>query len=545
MDLNRMLSATNIDRQIFVPATITILALVVPISLFPESAEQYANDLIGRITHGLGFLYLLGALALLLFLAWLAFGRYGDVRLGRAEDAPEYSKFNWIAMMFCTGMGSSIMNYAFVEPLYFMQGPALGIAASGTAAAEHALAYSFFHWGFSAYAIYMLPAIPIAYMLYVRRVNLFRMSEAFYGILGDRVHGPIGKLIDILVILGIIGGTATTLGLSGPVLAALFSQTFGIPNSFGLQVFVLILWTAIFSWSVYRGLSNGIQILSRINAILAAVLLAFVFLTGPTLFILNLSTDAIGILTTNFFRMSLWTDPIAQGGYPQSWTIFYWAWWLAYAPMVGLFTARISKGRSLRELILNGVGFGTLGSWVFFAVWGGYSVFVQTSGGLDLTSILSEQGMPAAILAAVKGQAMPALFMFVFLVLFMVFTATTMDSAAYVLASMSSAKLDGDQEPTRINRVFWAFILGLTATAMLLMGGLKAVQASSVVLGTPMLFLSALLAVSFLRMLREDFGSALSSSHVIVQPVGETERQVLRPAISPAFLGDVGVPDPG
>lgn len=544
MDFNRLLSATNIDRQIFVPAAITILALVVPISLFPEAAEHYANDLIGRITHGLGFLYLMGALALLLFLSWLAFGRYGDVRLGRAEDKPEYSKFSWIAMMFCTGMGSSIMNYAFVEPLYFMQGPALGIAAGSTQAAEQALAYSFFHWGFSAYAIYMLPAVPIAYMLFVKRVNLFRMSEAFSGVLGDRVHGPIGKLIDILVILGIIGGTATTLGLSGPVLAALFSQTFGIPNSFGLQVFVLILWTAIFSWSVYRGLSNGIQILSRINAILAAVLLAFVFLTGPTLFILNLTTDSIGILATDFFRMSLWTDPIAQGGYPQAWTIFYWAWWLAYAPMVGLFTARISKGRTLRELILNGVCFGTLGSWVFFAVWGGYSVFVQTTGGLDLTAILSDQGMPAAILAAVSGQAMPALFMFAFLVLFMVFTATTMDSAAYVLASMSSSSLAGDQEPTRINRVFWAFILGLTAVAMLLMGGLKAVQASSVVLGTPMLFLSVLLAVSFLRMLREDCGSVMASRHVIIQPVGSSEVQTAQTSETTHFLGEAGLPDP-
>lgn len=455
MNLRRYLSGVNIDRHIFVPAVIMILAMVVPISLFPGASEEYANHLIGLITGILGWLYLLGALALLMLLAWLAFGRYGSVRLGRAEDKPEYSWFSWIAMMFCTGMGSSIMNYAFVEPLYFMQGPALGMVAGGNAAAEHALAYSFFHWGFSAYAIYMLPAVPIAYMLFVRRVNLFRMSEAFAGIFGDKVHGPIGKLIDILVILGIIGGTATTLGLSGPVLSALFSSAFGIPDSFGLQVFVLILWTAIFSWSVYRGLAGGIQVLSRLNAILAAALLAFVFVSGPTLFILNLATDSIGILITNFFRMSLWTDPIEQGGYPQAWTIFYWAWWLAYAPMVGLFTARISKGRTLRELILNGVCFGSLGSWVFFAVWGGYSIFAQTTGGIDLSSILSEQGMPAAILTAVNDQTMPMLFLLMFLVLFMVFTATTMDSAAYVLASMSSAKLDGNQEPTRVNRVFW------------------------------------------------------------------------------------------
>ncbi|BBD41086.1 choline transporter (plasmid) [Aminobacter sp. Y103A] len=515
------LTRANIDYYIFIPAILFILGLAIPIGMNPGAAEALAGDLIAAITRGLGWLYLIGALAVFLFLLWLALGPYGRIRLGRPQDKPDFSKFNWLAMMFCAGMGSSIMNYAFAEPIYFMQGPALGFKAGSNQAAEYALMYSFFHWGIIAYGIYLLPAIPIAYMVFVKRANLFRLSEAFVGVLGDKAYGPVGKIIDVLVILGIIGGTATTLGLSVPVLSTLFSGTFGVPNTFGLQVFVLALWTAIFTWSVYQGLSKGIQVLSRINVLLALALLAFVFLTGPTLFILDLTTDSLGLLATNFFRMALWTDPIDKSGYPQAWTIFYWAWWLAYAPMVGLFTARISKGRTIRELILYAMVYGSVGSWVFFAVWGGYSIFAQTTGALDLSSILAANGMPATILAAVQAQPLGKIFMFLFLILFMVFTATTMDSSAYVLASMSSRRLDADEEPSRLNRITWAVILGITAIAMLMMGGLKAVQSSSIVLATPLVFLMALLVVSLMRMLKADYGIAVCTRHFVLQPSGE------------------------
>ena len=507
----------KIDLQIFVPAMVVIIGLLVPICMNPEMAGKVAGDLIGIITKQMGWLYLLGAFALFTFMLWLALGRYGMVRLGREEDKPDYSKFSWLAMMFCAGMGSSIMNWAFAEPLYFMQGPALGIEAGSNMAAEWAVMYSFFHWGLVPYAIYLMPALPIAYMVYVKRCNLFRISEACVGILGDKAYGPIGKVIDILVILSILGGTATTLGLSVPVLSALFSEALGVADSFGLQISVLVLWTAIFTWSVYRGLSKGIKILSQINTVLALVLLALVFITGPTLFILDLTTNSLGLLANNFLHMSLWTDPVDKGGYPQAWTVFYWAWWLAYAPMVGLFVARISKGRTVRELILYGFTYGSLGSWIFFAVWGGYAIHAETSGALELSAILAEGGLPATIVAVVKAQPLSGLFILAFIVLFLVFTATTMDSSAYVLASISSEKLTGDEEPARWNRILWAVVLGVAAVAMLLMGGLKAVQSSSIVLALPMLFLMAMLVFSFMRMLKEDHGRRLEPAHHVLK----------------------------
>jgi len=510
-------ASPRIDLQIFIPAMILVLGLLLPISLSPDKAGEVAGELIGIITTQFGWMYLLGGFVLFGTILWLAFGRYGMVRLGREEDVPDYTKFGWLAMMFCAGMGSSIMNWAFIEPLYFMQGPALGIEAASNKAAEWSVMYSFFHWGLIPYAIYLMPALPIAYMVYVKRCNLFRISEACVGVFGDKVYGPLGRFIDILVILSILGGTATTLGLSVPVLSALFSEAFGVGDSFGLQVSVLLLWTAIFSWSVYRGLSKGIQILSRINTILALVLLIIVFITGPTLFILDLTTNSFGLLLNNFSRISLATDPIEKGGYPQAWTIFYWAWWLAYAPMVGLFVARISKGRTVRELILFGLTYGSLGSWIFFAVWGGYSVYAETSGVLQLSTILSESGLPAAMVAVVTAQPMGYIFMLAFIALFLIFTATTMDSAAFVLASVSSKNLSGNEEPTRSNRVCWALVLGVAAVAMLAMGGLKAVQSSSIVLSFPMLFLMVVLMFSFMRMLKEDHGSSLAPVHLVLR----------------------------
>ncbi|WP_372740158.1 BCCT family transporter [Neptunomonas sp.] len=517
--MNKQISGVcppKIDFYIFWPALIVIVGLLVPICLSPDAAGKVAGDLISVITNKLGWAYQLGAFSLFIFMFWLALGRYGKIRLGRLEDKPEYSKFSWIAMMFCAGMGSSIMNWSFVEPLYFMQGPAMGIEPGSNQAAEWAGMYSMFHWGLIPYAIYLLPALPIAYIVYVRRCSLFRISEACVGILGDKAYGPVGKVIDVLVILSILGGTATTLGLSVPVLSALFSEAFGLVDSFGLQLVVLVIWTAIFSWSVYKGLSEGIKILSQINTMLALVLLVFVLVTGPTLFILDSASNSLGLLMGNFFHMSLWTDPVNKGGYPQAWTTFYWAWWLAYAPMVGLFVARISKGRTIRELILYGITWGSLGSWVFFAVWGNYAINLEITESLSLSSILSESGIPATIVATVNSLPFASVFILAFIVLFFVFTATTMDSAAFVLASISSKDMSGDEEPACWNRIIWAMILGGSAIAMMLMGGLKAVQSATIVLALPMLPLMALLVFSLMRMLKEDFGSSLEQAHHVM-----------------------------
>ncbi|MGO3345991.1 MAG: BCCT family transporter [Marinomonas sp.] len=343
-----------IDLALLLPSALVILCISIPLLVNPEAAKIVVNQLLLWCTGNFGWLYLLAGIGSFLFVIWLAFGPIGRIKLGNPEEKPEFSKLPWVSMLFCAGIGISICNWAFVEPLYFLSSPPMGIQANTTQAAEWAAMYPMFHWGLIPWALYLLPALPIGYALYVRKVNVLRLSEACRGVLGNLVDGPIGKIIDIIVIFSIVGGVGTSLGLSVPLVSKLFQSMFGLQDSFGLQMVILAAWIAMIAWSVYNGLNKGIQTLSNINAALALFLLVFVLFASSTIFILNLWSNSFGLLITNFFRIAFWTDPIAKGGFPQSWTIFYWAWWIAYAPMMGLFVARISRGRTIKDIILNG-----------------------------------------------------------------------------------------------------------------------------------------------------------------------------------------------
>lgn len=511
-----------LDGRVFWPSLAVILGVTIPLALFPESGNLIIKQLFAFTTGNFGWLYLMAGLGSVAFLLWLALGRYGHVRLGRAEDLPEFSYFSWVAMIFCGGIGIAIANWAWVEPIYYFDGPPRGFAAHSREAAEWALAYGQFHWGLTPWAFYCLPAIPIAYSMYVRRQPGVRLSVAARGILGDKADGWLGILLDTVVVFGIVGGVGTSLGLAVPLVSTTASNVLGLQPSFGFDMVILCLWTGLFGMSVWFGLSKGIKILSDINVYLAVLLLLFVLAIGPTLFIINGWSNSLGLMFNHFVEMSLWTDPIAKGSFPQDWTIFYWAWWIAYAPMMGLFVARISRGRTIRELVFAELIWGSLGCWVFFAVWGGYALDLQLSGVLDVSTILSQQGIPATVLAILQTMPMPNLVIVVFVLLCFVFLATTLDSAAYVLASVTSRELSGYEEPRRWIRITWALLLAVVGIGLIKVGGLKAVQTSTIIVALPLIPVLGVLAWSLLRMLNQDFGKRLSSPTLIVDSVGTT-----------------------
>lgn len=515
-------TGSALDGRVFWPSIAVILGITIPLVMYPESGNLIIKQLFGFATGNFGWLYLLSGLGAVLFLLWLALGRYGSVRLGRAEDVPEFSYFSWIAMIFCGGIGIAIANWAWVEPIYYFDGPPLGIAAQSKDAAEWALAYGQFHWGLTPWAFYCLPAIPIAYSMYVRRQPGVRLSVAARGILGDKADGWLGTLLDTVVVFGIVGGVGTSLGLAVPLVSTLASDVFGLQPSFGFDMLILGLWTALFGASVWFGLSKGIKLLSDFNVYLAVLLLLFVLAIGPTLFIVNGWSNSVGLMVNNFIHMSLWTDPVAKGSFPQDWTVFYWAWWIAYAPMMGLFVARISRGRTIRELVFAELVWGSLGCWVFFAVWGGYALDLQLSGALDVSAILNQQGIPATILAILKTMPMADVVIVGFVLLCFVFLATTLDSAAYVLASVTSYKLSGYEEPRRWIRITWALLLAVVGIGLIKVGGLKAVQTSTIIVALPLIPVLAILAWSLLRMLKQDFGTRLDSPVLIVDAPAPT-----------------------
>ena len=496
----------HIDGRIFA-LSVGLLGLVaLPLVLFPEASSRWITLIYDWLALNLGPLYLWAGVGSLGFALFLAFGRYGGVPLGQDSEAPEFGDTSWFAMLFCAGIASGLLYWGVIEWAYYFRAPPYAAEVGSTEAILWATSYPLFHWGFTAWGFYALPTLAVGYAVHRRNESGYRLSKACRPVLGDRADGGLGRLIDVLFMVGILGGASTSLGLSTPLIAEGFAQLTGSERSFGLDVGIVLLCSAIFAASVYVGLDRGIRLLSNLNLALALALVLFVLLAGDTLFILKMGTSAIGHVFQNLIRMNLWTDPIAQTGFVEDWTVFYWAWWIAYAPFVGLFVARISRGRSLRQIVVGMLILGTAGSWLFFIVLGNYALSLELGQQLPVLAILEDRGAPAAIVAVLLSLPLGKIALAVFCLVALLYLATTFDSAAYTLAAGASRDLGAQGEPSRGHRSFWALALAILPIALLGIGGLRSLQTASLVVSVPLLAVGCLLAVSLRRALREDFG---------------------------------------
>ena len=498
-----------IDKPTFIGALGLLLAVTLPLMIFPEQGAAWVQVARDILTDKLGFLYLALGAGAGIFMLFIAFSDIGRISLGHPDEKPEFSTVSWAAMLFCAGIGASILYWGTIEWAYYYQAPPFQVEAQSAEAARWAAAYGIFHWGPLAWAIYLIPALPIAYFYYVRDRNVLKVSEALLPVLGEgKAHGKTGTVIDVLFVFGMLGGGATTLGLAAPLINEGAHELFGAPRNLGTQIVVLLVCTAIFGASAYAGLKAGIQRLSNINLWLALSLLAFVFFAGPTVFMANTGIDSLGRVLSNIIHMATWIEPF--GGFegfenthfPQDWTIFYWAWWLAFAPSVGLFIARISRGRTIREMIVGSIFFGSLGCFLFFMCLGNFGMYLQLSGQLDVLDILNNQTPTAAIFAILNELPLRYFVIAVYTVLAVIFTATTFDSISYILASVVQRKID--VEPMRWNRLFWAFALSFMPIALLLLGGLETLQTASIVGGAPLLVVALLLCMAMVKVARFD-----------------------------------------
>ena len=319
-----------------------------------------------------------------------------------------------------------------------------------------------------------------------------------------------GKLIDIFFVFGMLGGGATTLGLASPMISYGLHELFGTPQNLQMQLIVLLVTTMIFAYSAYQGLKGGIQFLSNINFYLSIAFLIFILFAGPTIFILNVGLESLGRSLTQMFTMMTWTESFGEftefgftkSNFPKDWTVFYWAWWLVYAPTIGLFIAKISKGRTIRQMTVGSIFFGSLGCAAFFIILGNYGLYLQLTGGLDLISILNDQGANAAIFSVLKTLPMSTAVIVVFVILAVLFTATTFDSISYILASVVQHEVDG--EPHRWNRLFWAFTLCLMPSVLMFLGGLDTLQTASIFAGAPLLVIMTMMMLSTIRAAKYD-----------------------------------------
>ena len=494
-----------LDKKIFWPSIIVVLALALPLAIFQEDGKAVVDAVFGFMTKYFGWSFLLFGLACFFFLLWAALGKYGAIKLGEPDEKPEFSFTSWIGMLFCAGVGSGLMIWSIIEPIYYIQGPPYGFEPFSDQAYEWSAMLPLFHWGFSAWALYGIGVPAIGYVLFVRKNPALRISETVRNVIGDHADGWLGVAIDVFMIFGIVGAIATSLGVAVPMISYAVSQWFGVQESLMLKVCILVIWTGLFGFSVYKGLAKGIKLLSDINLYLGLGLLGFVLLVGPTIFIIDMITNSLGLMASNFFRMSTYLDPVTKSGWPQSWTVFYWAWWLAYLPMMALFVARISRGRTIRQVILVELFAGAGGCFGFMGIMGGYALHLQKTGVLDLAKILSEQGSSALCFTVMGQLPLSGLVTGVFVLLCFIFVATTLDSTAYILASISTRDLPSTAEPARTLRFTWAIILAVVAVGLMAVNALKAVQLSSVIGALPMIPIGALMAISFVKYVREDF----------------------------------------
>jgi choline/glycine/proline betaine transport protein/glycine betaine transporter len=468
------------DPLVFwVSASLTVL-FVLWSAIFPESMETVVNAVFGWTTEKWGWLYLWTAFLLVVASLVLLVTKFGGMKLGRPEDKPEFSSFAWFAMLFGSAIAAGIVFWGPAEPAYHYMSPPpfFGGDPKTPQAAANAMTYSFFHWGLSAWAIYAMLTIPLAHACFTKNLP-FKFSSAFYYVLGDRVHGLWGKILDIFAVFATLGGLATTTGLISLQLSSGLQYQYGwVLPEWGAYLIIGIL-TAIFTLAVYTGLEKGIKFIGNVNMWVFAAVWFFVLVFGPTIFLVNLTTNSIGQYLINLVPMSLYTAPGVEGNWLGSWTVFYWAWWMSWAPFVAIFIARISKGRTIRATIAATLILPTLADFLWYGVIGGAGIE------FDVTGALNEYGLESAIFAIAENLPLTGVLAVVLFFLIATFFLTSANSAALALSMFVSGK----ETPSRNLRAFWGIALGAVAAVLAATGSLQVIQTASIATAFPLMFL--------------------------------------------------------
>ncbi len=493
--LSRELS--KIDSAKFFGTLALVLLGTIPMLSAPEATGEVINAAFAFITQKLGWTYMLAGIGSLIWCGWLAFGRYGNKKLG---ENVEYSDFAWIAMLLCAGVGAGIMYGGMIDWGYLINIGINGTEPGSAAAAEWAATYGIFHWGPIAWAMYASLAVPIGYSFFVKKTPVLNISQCCRGLLGDKVDGSIGKIIDILFMMGLIGGAATSLGLGTPVVAAGLSAVFGIPHDFTLELYILIAVTVVFGISSYVGIEKGLKVLSDWNVKFTIGLLAFVLIAGPTVFIMKMGVTSLGMVVANFLDMSTYMDPIEEKGLVTGWTVFYWAWWASYAPFMSMFIAKISRGRTVRQMLLGALIFASVGCAAFYIIFGNFGLNLQLTGQLDVISLLQEHKGATVVMKMAEFLPFSKIFMLLFAIICGVFMATTFDAVTFALSATTTRRMTPEDEPAKWNRLFWALALGLLPLGILLIDGpLSILQTASIVVGLPVMVIVCMGISSFLK----------------------------------------------
>ena len=505
------------DPGIFLSTVGIILAFVI----ITIVAGGWVGEVFGTasdwIMTNLGWFYIFGVTAFLFFLIWIAMSRFGHVRLGADDEGPEHSTLTWFGMLFAAGIGTILMFWGVAEPIsHFATPPRGGVEPGSTDAATEAMAFTLYHFGLHTWTIFALPALAFAYFIYKRKMPP-RVSSIFAPIFGDKIFGPIGKTIDVVALIGTVFGVATSVGLGTLQINAGLNELFGIAVSPLVQTLIIAFVTTIACISVALGLEKGIKRLSNANIAMAVALLIFILVTGPTLFLLKGTVESLGVYLTTLPELALWNNVFPASddlaGWQNTWTVFYWAWTITWSPFVGIFIARISKGRTIREFVFGVLGLPVAFSVIWFGVFGMASFDIELNGDGGLAQRVAVEGdIPGALFEFLSNYPLATLVSGVAVLLVVIFFTTSVDSAAMVVDMMASGKDEDVQISPTHQRVIWGVLMGAVGATILVStgeGGLTALQEVITVIGLPFFVMGFVMMYSLVRGISDDMGERL------------------------------------
>ncbi|MDE0173173.1 MAG: BCCT family transporter [Defluviicoccus sp.] len=499
-----------------------VVAFVVFTVLNVEFANSIYTAIRGWIEASLSWYYIVVVMGLVLFCLIMMFSRFGSIRLGDDDSRPEFSNFSWFAMLFSAGVGIGILFFGVAEPIFYFDNSGAfgypnnphadvaGATSMDLTRAVHAMRVTYFHWGFHGWAVYVVVGLCLAYFGFRKKLP-FTMRSALYPIIGDRIYGPIGHAVDLLAVFGTIFGVATSLGLGVNQMATGLNVLFGVDPGLTTQILLILVISIVATFSAVSGVGNGIRIISEWNIWLSLILLAFFLFGGPFKWLMGFFVTSLGDYIWNVIPMGFWTagteKEIAwQGG----WTIFYWGWWISWAPFVGLFIARISRGRTIREFMVGVMFVPTTIAFFWLCMFGGNAIYMElnAAGGVGtagVVDLVKAWNLPAALYGTIERLTdistlqwiMSALATFLLATWFI----TSSDSGTLVITTMLSM---GNDDPPQRFRIVWGLGEGFVAAVLLLAGGLKALQTASIAAALPISVIMIFMAYGLLKSLSED-----------------------------------------
>ncbi|SEW12339.1 BCCT family transporter [Natrinema salifodinae] len=525
----------EIDRTVFLFGALLTVGVIAAFFISPTTVENGISSLNDSMLGAFNWALLLIVFLIVVFLLFLIVGPWGSIRLG--DESPEYSFLSFFAMLYSAGFAAGVVFWGPTEALFYYDSPSplFNVQSGSAEAMTIAVQQTLFHWALPQLAVFTIMGIAIGYFAYNYESVPLRVSSALTPIIGaENLDGPVAKVVDILAVFATIGGVATSLGFIGSQFVTGLDYQWGISIGNVGILLVVTMMTLLFTTSMVLGVDKGIRRLSNFNMILFVVLMIGTFIVGPTLFLILLGTQALGGMVSDFVSMSLFTGAGAFGAGNQeatewmnAWTVFYWAWALSWSPFAGLFIARISKGRTVREVAFTGIVATSAATIPWFTFVGGTSVWAQHNGVADFSAVIAgDAGAEVSGFILFETFPLGSVFMLAFMILVTTFFVTSADSSTLAVSMMTTG---GKARPSTINRIFWGVVLGLTAAILMILGGTgsaNTLQQAAIITGTPFAFVCFLAMLSLIKDFGSEYGRVLLQDEtVLVGSSAQTEAE--------------------